>query len=164
MKYEIVDFDTVILYDSKGRDFLISLSDISLVEKYTWYVSREGYVERKSWNGGKNTTHRLHRDIMNKFKMVDHINGDKSDNRRINLRECNHASNSWNTGLPSNNKTGYKGVIERKDYKFKTPRYRAYITVNHKRICLGTFYDIDSAGKARIEAEKKYFNEYRREY
>ncbi len=164
MQYEIVDKDTVRVFDCKRRTFLVSIEDIEQVKRHTWYVSKVGYVERKDWRQGANVTVRLHRQILKDAPMVDHINGDRTDNRRSNLRPCNKSTNAANTNLAANNRTGYKGIVERKDYAFSRPTYRAYITVNHKRMCLGTFHDIESAGQARIEAEKKYFGAYRRCY
>ena len=45
---------------------------------------------------------------------VDHINGDRGDNRPENLRECARAHNLHNQGLRTDNTSGYKGVIRRR--------------------------------------------------
>ena len=164
MKYRQIDSETVEVYDSKNRVFLISPCDINLVEKYTWYVSKVGYVERKEWCKGANITRRIHKYILPNEKLVDHINGDRRDNRRGNLRGATKSTNAMNSPLPSDNKTGYKGIIRRTDYPYKTPRWRAIITVDGKRIGLGTFRSIEEAGKARKLAEEKYFGEYARCY
>jgi hypothetical protein len=44
----------------------------------------------------------------------DHVNGDRSDNRAINLRECDFSSNVYNTRKPHNNTSGVKGVCYHK--------------------------------------------------
>lgn len=43
-------------------------------------------------------------------KRVDHIDGNRSNNKIDNLRLCDHAQNMWNTGLSRRNKTGVKGL------------------------------------------------------
>lgn len=45
---------------------------------------------------------------------IDHINGNRSDNRICNLRECNPSQNGYNSKLPSNNHTGIRGVKMKK--------------------------------------------------
>lgn len=42
---------------------------------------------------------------------IDHKNGDRSDNRWSNLRECSQSENLLNRGPPSNNSSGFKGVV-----------------------------------------------------
>jgi hypothetical protein len=41
---------------------------------------------------------------------IDHINGNKSDNRWLNLREATQSQNMTNTGNRADNSSGYKGV------------------------------------------------------
>jgi hypothetical protein len=68
---------------------------------------------------------------------VDHINGDKDDNRFINLREVEPIINFHNrVKLNKNNKSGFRGVFEIKPGKFI-----AFITINRKRHHLGTYDD-----------------------
>lgn len=52
---------------------------------------------------------------------IDHANGDKTDNRLCNLRECTGSQNSTNRGTPGNS-TGYRGVF----YDHRNDRYEAY--------------------------------------
>jgi hypothetical protein len=77
---------------------------------------------------------------------VDHINGDRADNRLLNLRSCSRSQNCKNLKLPSDNSSGHIGV-GRKD-----KGWRARIFGIH----LGTFENIDDAIAARKEAEAKY--------
>ena len=82
-----------------------------------------------------------------------HINGDKSDNRKSNLRFSNDLLNSHNRSTPSNNTSGCMGV----SFHTKSNKWRATITVNHKHIELGEFKNIEDAIEARNIAELKYF-------
>src|SRR5690554_2450719 len=77
----------------------------------SWWVNSRGYVVRT-----KPRKERLHRVIMRRMKgrklkrgeLVDHINGNKLDNTRDNLRLANHSQNQANRGPSKNRK--YKGV------------------------------------------------------
>ena len=70
---------------------------------------------------------------------LDHINGEKTDNRIANLRETTHTGNMGNRKLLKNNTTGFPGVERRKD------RFRAVIRIDKKRIHLGYYADAESA-------------------
>ena len=87
--------------------------------------------------------------------IIDHINGDSSDDRILNLRNCTQSQNSRNLKLSSLNSSGVTGVVKRPNGK-----WRARITLNRSRIELGTFTNLEDAKQARIEAEKKYFGEF----
>ena len=68
----------------------------------------------------------LHREIMKcpSEMFVDHINNNRLDNRRENLRICTHAENVRNVGLRSNNVTGYIGVSYIEERKSRQWRAR----------------------------------------
>lgn len=80
-----------------------------------------------------NSTYLMHRVI---FAMhhgylpdtVDHINGDRGDNRIENLRAANRFENQWNTAKPRNNTSGIKGLILDKN----TGKWRAQCRINGK--------------------------------
>ena len=83
---------------------------------------------------------------------IDHINGNKSDNRFANLRDIKNIENHRNRKRPIDNTSGCIGVNWHKTNK----AWQAKITVNGKTLFLGLFQDIDHAIKARKEAETKY--------
>ena len=153
-EYTIKD-NIVVMKDSKGKSFTFDLDDLEEVKKYTWQVytttNKKQYVRcsflRKS----------LHRFLLNPPKeyVVDHINGDTLNNTRANLRVCSHTQNMRNQKLRKNNTSGVKGVYKIRD------KYRATIRFNKKDIHLGMFETIEEAKQVRLEAEKKYFKEYR---
>jgi hypothetical protein len=89
---------------------------------------------------------------------IDHINGIKTDNRIINLRNASNSQNGKNLGLSKANKTGVKGV----SFEKYTDRWKASIRVNGKSISIGRFDTIKDATKARRDAENKYFGEWNR--
>jgi hypothetical protein len=83
---------------------------------------------------------------------IDHINGDRTDNRWVNLREVTRRENMMNVGVRSNSTTGVTGVSRRKD----TGKYLAYVDVMGKRIRLGNFVTLVEAVEARDKASKYY--------
>lgn len=88
-------------------------------------------------------------------RIIDHINGNKDDNRIENLRECTFSENCYNSKISRCNKSGIKGVRFRPEYK----SWVAQITVNGEQIHLGSFKSKEAAIKARKEAEENYFNQ-----
>lgn len=88
-------------------------------------------------------------------KYIDHINGQKDDNRWCNLREATNQENVRNqTKLGKNNTSGVHGVSQ------KRKLWRADIRVDGHLIYLGSFVEIKDAKTARKEAEEIYFGEF----
>lgn len=81
---------------------------------------------------------------------IDHINHDKADNRRSNIRNVNRLENCRNLPLSKNNTSGVVGV------GFFYGAYRATIKVKGKTIYLGFFKDKSTAIKIRRKAEIEY--------
>lgn len=78
---------------------LIDDKDAPLVNQYHWYVTKQGYVTTVLVTSGKGRQGiKLHRLLMDAPKgvMVDHVNRNKLDNRRSNLRLCIRAQNHAN--------------------------------------------------------------------
>ena len=82
---------------------------------------------------------------------IDHINGDKTDNRMENLRDVDVRINQENRrGLQANNQSGAMGVCWSK----KKRKWNASITVHKKHVHLGTFDDIEAASAAYLAAKR----------
>lgn len=77
-------------------------------------------------------------------EIVDHIDGNKSNNRIENLRAANKAQNAWNSKLHKHNTSGIRGVSWNK----QTNKWRAAIMANGKILHLGRFNDIKDAENA----------------
>ena len=101
----------------------------------------------------------LHRYIMNYTgkDIIDHINHNPLDNRKINLRIATRQQNSQNTSSVKNSSSKYVGVSKTQQ---KIPKYSAQIVVNNKKIHLGYFESEIEAAKVRDIATKKYFGEF----
>lgn len=89
---------------------------------------------------------------------IDHINGDTSDNRIANLRQCSHSQNMMNSKVRCHNRTGVAGVHLRAD----SGKWRAYISLDRKRINLGTFDSFEAAYAARAKAKEELHGEFAR--
>jgi hypothetical protein len=87
-------------------------------------------------------------------RRIDHKDLNKKNNILSNLRECTQSQNAANSGLRSNNTSGYKGVY--KSYG----KWCARITVNYKPISLGAFNTLEEAAAAYYIAAAYHFGEY----
>ena len=92
----------------KNEVILVDDEDFSKIRKSSWYVSNRGYVCTRTERKIKY----LHRILMNPSEklQVDHINHNKLDNRKINLRIVTNQQNHFNRSINKNNKSGAKGV------------------------------------------------------
>ena len=83
---------------------------------------------------------------------VDHINGNRSDNRIENLRPATKVENGCNAATPSSNTSGRIGVSWNK----RDQRWTAYITLNQRRKSLGNFKTFEEAVECRKANEISY--------
>jgi len=89
---------------------------------------------------------------------ADHINGNKLDNRRANLRYATRTENGGNRPMQKNNTTGYKGV----SFHIRKKKYGASIKHQQKQKNLGYFDTPEEASAAYNAAAEKHFNEFAR--
>lgn len=83
---------------------------------------------------------------------IDHVNGNRVDNRLVNLREVSRSTNSKNASLRTDNTSGIVGV----HFCARRQRWNAQIKVNRRHINLGHFPSLNDAVAARKAAETKY--------
>ncbi|MFA2595241.1 HNH endonuclease [Bacillus cereus] len=154
----IGDYAEMSLYDQKNKlvgKALIDSEDIPLIRKRKWYLEkRTGYVN--SGKGGDKIS--LHRFIMKpkEEEVVDHKDGNKLDNRKINLQAVKQLYNVQKKQKQSNNTSGVIGVW----YHKQRSKWVAELKTPHKKHYLGAYDDIESAIRIRLEGEKKYFGEF----
>lgn len=87
---------------------------------------------------------------------LDHINGDRSDNRIINLRAADRRKNSRNSSLRSDNTSGFKGVTWNRDCN----KWLAQIQKEGVHYFLGVFDTIEVAAMAYDDEAIKLFGEF----
>lgn len=143
------------IYLSNGKFTIIDNEDYERVSSKSWWLSGKGYATGKT----KGKVVFLHRFIMNppEDMQCDHINGDKLDNRRCNLRVVTHTQNMRNRKVQSNNKSGIRGVHQEKD-----GWWYAQIKIDGVQYFLGCFKDKELAKDAYEKAAEKAYGEYRR--
>lgn len=157
--YKMLD-DICIGVTSSGAEFVIDKEDLELVKGYTWTDSDGYIVTTNTTEDGTTEYIYIHRLILGlasckEVNDVDHIDGNPLNNRKSNLRLCEHIDNSRNRNfLSKNNSSGFTGVSKRGD------KFRAYINVEGAQIHLGLFNTAEDAYNARLEAEEKYFGEF----
>lgn len=147
---------------TKGAVVLVDDADYEWLMQWKWQYGK-GYAvryERNKKTKGRSIAYLMHRVIMDapKGKQVDHINRNRADNRRANLRLCTHRENTCNSRPSMVNKFGYKGVSI--DKRTKRKKYKATITVNRHNISLKMHSTIEEAARAYDVAAKKYHGEF----
>jgi hypothetical protein len=148
---------------------LVSPEDHEQLSRYRWRPSHTGYATCQIWLSGKPTNKKMHRAVMFPGYMggpntgrvgideVDHINGDRLDNRRENLRLANRSQNQWNSiKKPGNNPA--KGVYRR----VGRSRFEARVTVNRRVLYLGDYATAEEAAAVVAEARIRLHGEYAR--
>lgn len=87
---------------------------------------------------------------------VDHVNGQRSDNRWCNLRLATRGENLRNSRKPEHNTSGAKGV----SWSAASGKWHAYIGIDRRRVHLGFHDTVEEAAHARKVAEQKYYGEF----
>jgi len=145
---------------SNGQFALIDDEDFERVSSRHWHVDDAGYARTNIWSGGKKSAApRMHRFILgvtDRKVHIDHINGNKLDNRKSNLRVCSASDNLKNRGKQRNNTSGYKGVI----YDKERSKWRAEICTNGKRKYLGRYDTVEDAAEAYRKAAELYHGNF----
>lgn len=139
---------------SNGKRFIYDKIDQDIINAYTWSIDKTGAVTAHH----KQEPVILSRAITNcpHGLCVDHINHDKSDNRRINLRICTAHENTMNCSTPTNNTSGYKGVCWHGQHNL----WRAYIRLSYRQISLGLYANKEDAARAYNRAAIEHYGEY----
>lgn len=115
-------------------------------------TSQNGYI-RVWFKGRSYPAHKIAWLLHNKewCEYLDHIDGNRSNNKISNLRRSDPVSNAKNRKRPSNNTSGCTGV-----YSYPNGKWQARIHDSGKSIILGMFDDFESAKEARKAAEARH--------
>lgn len=131
---------------TQGKFAKVDDEDYEWLMQWKWHCTHGKYAVRRV---GTRAVHRMvymHRLLANcpDGYEVDHINQDKLDNQKENLRICTHQENSCNCTVGATNTSGYKGV----NYHKSAGKWRACITRDHRQKYLGLFTNPEEAARA----------------
>jgi len=141
---------------TKGKFAIVDAEDYERVAKHKWCVSGSGNHLYACRNDG-HTVILLHRVLMNApaGMVVDHIDGNRMNNRRNNLRVCTHRQNLHNS-LPHGRTSRFKGVWWDKRRRLWDTRVRCNGVTTH----IGLFRDEVEAARAYDRKAYELFGEY----
>lgn len=146
-----------------GKYVIVDVERFEELNQYRWFIDKDGYA----WRGGtkkechhynKKLAIRMHRQIMGLLpgdkRLIDHINHNVLDNRKINLRICTAQQNAWNQRKKVDARL-YKGV------SYEDGKYRVNIVANGIRISGGAlFNDAILAAKRYDQLAREHHKEF----
>lgn len=133
---------------------LVDDEDFEWLNQWKWsYDGNNGYAKRTKYTKDRNIKIYMHRIILNipQGLITDHINRNRLDNRKDNLRISNKQQNGFNRDKNKNNISGFKGVT----WHHKNKKWIAQIMINGINKYLGSYQKIEDAIKARNTYDKK---------
>lgn len=136
---------------TRGKYTIVDDEDFEYLSQFKWQF--DGNYAGRSLKGRGNGRIRMHNELTIKKPghVVDHINKDKLDNRKSNLRIVTQSNNMQNINLPSNNKSGILNV----HFDNIRKKYRAKKRFNNKFYEIGRFDTIEECKKALDNFMKK---------
>lgn len=140
---------------TQGKYALVDDQDFEWLSQWKWFLSSSGYAVRNPRDIYKGSVILLHRLIMDTPQGLDtdHINRNRLDNRRINLRIATRGENNINSKISVRNSSGHKGIY----WDRSRNKWQAYIGVKSKLIHLGRFVSKEDAIRAYQEAAQQHY-------
>jgi len=142
---------------TKGKIAFIDNEDYDFLMNWTWHYTKAG-ASTKIGHYKYRHTLLMHRLIMNAndIEQVDHVDNNRLNNQKYNLRKCTLQQNQFNKPKRENVSSIFKGV----SYCKQTGKWRAVIEHNSKTIHLGRFINEIEAAIAYDEKAKELFGEF----
>jgi hypothetical protein len=152
---------------TKGYFALVDDEDFDYLNQWKWQFN-SGYANRVQYERidrgiYRNKSIRMHRDLMSapNNMQVDHIDGDKLNNQKANLRICTAAQNSRNRRPHVDGTSEFKGVYYDKKTR-STRKWKAQITLDYKNYNIGRFSTQEEAAAAYDRKSIELHGEYGR--
>lgn len=143
---------------SNGSSAMVDDEDFEMLSHWSWQECLGGYAKRGQCKRGYLQTVSMHRTLMlpDPDGEVDHINGDRLDNRRCNLRLCTKSQNQHNKSASRISASRYKGVSP----STGGTGWKAFIWRNGRNSYLGTFPTEGRAARAYDAAAAQAFGSF----
>ena len=131
---------------SNNHDIIVDEDDYNVLKRWRWRVNNQGYAVRTTTN--KQIS--IHQQIMGVIEgmEIDHIDRNKLNNTKENLRFVTRSQNNLNRPIDPRNKVGYNGISI-----CKTGSYRVRISTKE----LGRYKTLEEAVAVRKDAVKRAF-------
>lgn len=142
---------------SRGRHARVDAADLPRLHAMgNWMLSNKGYAIHHETDGQRTRVCYMHRVLLQApaDRVVDHINGDKLDNRRANLRLATYSQNNANRRPFASSRAVYKGL------SWKRGKWQVRIGVDGERIYLGRFADPVQAALMYDAAARHFFPDF----
>jgi len=151
---------------TRGLTTIVDDIDYERAKRFKWLAMKKVrkcgttfYAAREFRTFGERFTVLLHTFILGEPEngyVIDHINGNSLDNRRLNLRYCTIGQNLMNSRKRINCTSKYKGV----HWDSNSKKFKAQIQINGKRTHIGLFNKEIDAANAYDKYAEKYYGEY----
>lgn len=144
---------------TQGKETIVDDDMFEYLNQWKWHCDSNGYAARyTSSKLGDRRMVLMHRvvAITPEDMFTDHINRDRLDNRKENLRVCTHSQNQANRNMNKNNTSGHRGVRWDKD----RGKWYTSIDCNKETTFLGRFDDPKEAARVYEEKAKELFGEF----
>lgn len=155
---------------TQGKQAIVDNEDFDYLNQFHWFFGSKGYALRRLKTKYRETQHKMsmHREVMkeiisnskDKRLCIDHINHNKLDNRKENLRLVTQSVNCLNGSMRNTNKSGFIGVclahrksrIKKDGSRTVWTAWQSTVVINYKQTHLGYSKTLEEA----IEKRNKY--------
>ncbi|MFC1738189.1 HNH endonuclease [Planctomycetota bacterium] len=148
---------------TRGKYAIVDAEDFEGLNEYKWHCTYHGYATRiiykETVKGKKAISIYMHRLLCPapEGMIVDHINRNSLDNRKVNLRAATQKQNVWNRKfLRRRGKSQYNGIR----WDNNREKWQVRLMINGQRKSFGYYADEIEAAKVYDRAAKKYRGEY----
>jgi len=136
---------------TRGAFALVDDADYGWLSQWRWHLNSHGYAIRSICVEGRDVYFNMHRVIMNaeRKQYVDHIDHNRLNNTRANLRFVTHQENMRYRRRHANNSTGFKGV------SCMHGKWHVRIGLDGAQVHLSFFDDLKTAAQMHDAAAKR---------
>jgi len=151
-EYKIEGDIVKIFFRKTDGYFLIDREDLDRISRFTWYLNQNGYAESSAYNEKHIKAHHVVIGKPPKGLVTDHINRDRLDNRKENLRHVTQRENNLNRNSRDRKNNNLLLGIKTYKGKRKTSYYVVLHDTNNKTVHIGKYKTLEEAVTARDTA------------